>query len=191
MLFSFLFKWDKNSFLRFNLLMEDWAEIKGIIISHCSIHKDSRISFLSDCKSKTFPLSLNFEYLGIQMFSSPRQLLLVHCPHVNSEIASLNTLVWTIRTLERFLSRVSQLMIFQLKLKLDNKHVDIVWKLKFLAAKRSSTSALVPPSVCLSVCLWSKLNFSLFGQLMTTYDNVWRLIYDSLWQLMTTYDSFW
>ena len=50
---------------------------------------------------------------------------------------------------------------------------------EFLAAKRSSTRALV---LCLSVRLSvSKLNFSLFGQLMTTYDN--------LWQLMTTYDN--
>ena len=39
----------------------------------------------------------------------------------------------------------------------------------FLAAKCSSTSALVVLSVCLSV---SKLNFSLFGQLMTTYDKL-------------------
>ena len=130
MLFSFLFKWDKNSFLSFNLLMEDWAEIKGIIISHRSIHKNSRISFLSDCKSKTFPLSLNSEYLGIKMFSSPRQLLFVHCPHVNSEIASLNTPVWTIRTLEWLLSRVSQLMIFQLKSRFDNNHKFIIWKFK-------------------------------------------------------------
>ena len=38
----------------------------------------------------------------------------------------------------------------------------------FLAAKRSSTPALVPESVR----LWSKLNFSLFSQLMTTYDNL-------------------
>ena len=36
----------------------------------------------------------------------------------------------------------------------------------FLAAKRSSTNALVVLSVCLSI---SKLNFSLFGQVMTTY----------------------
>ena len=69
----------------------------------------------------------------------------------------------------------------------------------FLAAKRSSTSALVSPSVR----LWSKLNFSLFGQLMTTYDNLWQLMtaydnlcqlmttYNSLWQLMTTYDNLW
>ena len=41
---------------------------------------------------------------------------------------------------------------------------------KFLAAKRSSTCALVLcPSVCLSI---SKLNFPLFGQLMTTYDSL-------------------
>ena len=39
----------------------------------------------------------------------------------------------------------------------------------FLAAKRSSTSALLSPSVCLSVL---KRNFSLFGQLMTTYDSL-------------------
>ena len=39
----------------------------------------------------------------------------------------------------------------------------------FLAAKRSSTSALFSLSVRPSV---SKLNFSLFGQLMTTYDNL-------------------
>ena len=43
----------------------------------------------------------------------------------------------------------------------------------FLAAKRSSTRALV---LCLSVRLsvrpWSKLNFLLFGQLLTFYDNV-------------------
>ena len=43
-----------------------------------------------------------------------------------------------------------------------------VFLFEFLAAKRSSTRALV---LCLSVCLSvSKLNFSLFGQLMTTYD---------------------
>ena len=41
---------------------------------------------------------------------------------------------------------------------------------KFLAAKRSSTRALVLcPSVRLSVL---KLNFSLFGQLMTTHDSL-------------------
>ena len=53
---------------------------------------------------------------------------------------------------------------------------------KFLAAKRSSTRALVLcPSVRPSVCPSPKLNFSLFGQLMTAYD--------SLWQLMTTYNN--
>ena len=37
-------------------------------------------------------------------------------------------------------------------------------------------------TLCLSICLSdSKLNFSLFGQLMSAYDN--------LWQLMTTYDN--
>ena len=39
----------------------------------------------------------------------------------------------------------------------------------FLAAKRNSTPALVIVSVRPSV---SKQNFSLFGQLMTTYDNL-------------------
>ena len=48
----------------------------------------------------------------------------------------------------------------------------------------------------LSVCPWSNLNFSLFGQLMTAYDNLWQLMtaYASLWQLwqlMTTFDNFW
>ena len=59
-----------------------------------------------------------------------------------------------------------------------------------LAAKRSSTPALV---LCLSVCPSPKLNFSLFGHLMTAYDNLWQLMttYDNLWQLMTTYDSLW
>ena len=45
-------------------------------------------------------------------------------------------------------------------------------------------------SVCPSVI---KLNFSLFGHLMTAYDNLWQLMttYDNLWQLMTAYDSLW
>ena len=38
----------------------------------------------------------------------------------------------------------------------------------FLAAKRSSTLALVPESVR----PWSKLNFSLFSQLMTAFDSL-------------------
>ena len=43
----------------------------------------------------------------------------------------------------------------------------------FLAAKRSSTSALLSPSVCLSVRpSVLKRNISLFGQLMTTYDTL-------------------
>ena len=57
--------------------------------------------------------------------------------------------------------------------------------------------------ICLSVCPWSKLNFSLFGQIMTMYDNLWQLLTasnsfwqpltasDSFWQLMTTYDNLW
>ena len=43
---------------------------------------------------------------------------------------------------------------------------------QFLAAKHSSTRALVPLSVCLSVCPWLNLNFSLFAQLMTAYDSL-------------------
>ena len=44
---------------------------------------------------------------------------------------------------------------------------------RFLAAKRSSTRALVfCLSVCPSVRPWSKLNFSLLGQLMTAYDSL-------------------
>ena len=45
----------------------------------------------------------------------------------------------------------------------------------FLAAKRSSTRALVPPSVCPAV-------------VKTEFLTVWST-YDSLWQLMTAYDN--
>ena len=59
--------------------------------------------------------------------------------------------------------------VLNLKLKLIIQQVEQV----FLAAKRSSTPALVLcPSVHPSVCPWSKLNFSLFGQLITTYDSL-------------------
>ena len=76
----------------------------------------------------------------------------------------------------------------------------------FLAAKRSSTRALVLcPSVRLSVrlqnwishclvSLWQLLTFyDNLWQLMTTDDNLWQLMttYDNLWQLMTTYDNLW
>ena len=71
----------------------------------------------------------------------------------------------------------------------------LVWHLShFLAAKRSAAQHLHLCSVCLSVRLSvSKRNFSLFGQLMTTYDALWQLMtaYDILWQLMTTYNNLW
>ena len=51
-----------------------------------------------------------------------------------------------------------------------NEKYTLIQDTMFLAAKRSSTPALV---FCLSVCpSVSKLNFSLFGQLMTTYDSL-------------------
>ena len=40
------------------------------------------------------------------------------------------------------------------------------------AQLNKGTCLSVSLSVCLSVRLWSNLNFSLFGQLMTTYDNL-------------------
>ena len=96
-------------------------------------------------------------------------------------ILVLDMLIWLLRIRLGFFNwhRVVIFYIFPPRHILANK---------FLAAKRSSTRALV---LCLSVCPWSKLNFSLFGQLMTTYDSLWQLMtaYDSLWQLMTTYDS--
>ena len=81
-------------------------------------------------------------------------------------------------------------------------------KERFLAAKRSSTRALV---LCLSVRpsvvkteflivwsaydnLWQPMStYDNLWQLMTAYDNLWQLMtaYDNLWQLMTSYDSFW
>ena len=66
----------------------------------------------------------------------------------------------------------------------------------FLAAKRSSTHALV---LCLSVRLsvrgqtWISHCLVSLWQLMTAYDNFWQLLttFDNFWQLLTTFDNFW
>ena len=76
--------------------------------------------------------------------------------------------------LKTWMKKIQELLFDseQLRRETDNLGPQVQPNSQFLAAKRSSISALFSPSVRLSVSLSvSKLNFSLFGQLMTTYDN--------------------
>ena len=66
----------------------------------------------------------------------------------------------------------------------------------FLAAKRSSTRALLSLSVRPSVRPfqnWISHCLVSLWQLMTAFDSLWQLLtaYDSLWQLLTAFDNFW
>ena len=94
-------------------------------------------------------------------------------------------------------------------MKFTNCWIYVQYESNFLAAKRSSTRALV---LCLSVrpsvrhqvefltvwslfdSLWQLMTaYDSLQQLMTAYDSWWQLITaeNSWWQLLTTFDNFW
>jgi len=69
-------------------------EVIGINVARGAVHKVTCIALLPD--------------------SQPWKLLLMDAPHMNPKVATLDTPVITVRTLERLLSSVNQLMVLQL-----------------------------------------------------------------------------
>ena len=74
---------------------------------------------------------------------------------------------------------------------LVTKYFSSFWKKRIIFSCEAQLNKCTFLSVCLSVCPSPKLNYSLFGHLMTAYDSLWQLMttYNNLWQLMTTYEK--
>ena len=85
--------------------MEYWTEIKGIVVSHSSVHEDSGVSFLTHGKSKLKNIEQNHQ-TSLPVSAAPWKFFFMDGSHVDPEVAPLYALVVTVRTFEWLLSGV-------------------------------------------------------------------------------------